>query len=247
MIAELDNCYYLQLEKNLGPANVRNFLAEQAKYPYLLFLDSDVMPIDGLFLRRYVDGLQSNSVLCGGFKYKTDDIPKDSILRFKYGLNIEQQDVLSRSKKPYNSFISMNFLISKESFMKVRFDESFHLGYEDTLFGKRLKECSVKMFHIDNPVYHCVEETSEQFLLKIKRAVANLIGHEKEMKEYVKLLSWYDKVYKLGMQPLLSLLFNTFEPYLVSNLTSKNPSLKLFSFYKLGYLCSLKEHLNKKD
>lgn len=37
-------CRYLQMEENQGPARIRNYLASQARYPYLLFLDSDVMP-----------------------------------------------------------------------------------------------------------------------------------------------------------------------------------------------------------
>ena len=139
----------------------------------------------------------------------------------------------------------MNFMIAKDAFMKVRFDESFHLGYEDTLFGKRLQLAGIDICHIENPVYHCVEETSERFLLKIKRAVGNLIGHEEEMKSYVKLLTWHDKIYKLGMQPICGFIFNATESLIVSNLKSKTPSLKLFAFYKLGYLCSIKQSIKK--
>ena len=245
VIQDWDNCNYLQIENNLGPAKIRNYLADQAQYPYLLFLDSDVLPVNGDFLSKYINNARVNTAVCGGFIYKTDNIPTDSILRFKYGIAVEQQTAASRSQLPYNSFISMNFLISKDAFMKVRFDESFHLGYEDTLFGKRLEQAGVEIIHIDNAVYHCVEETSEKFLMKIKRAVGNLQGHEEEMKSYVKLLKWHDKIYKLGMQPICSFLFNTTEPYIVSNLTSKTPSLKLFAFYKLGYLCSLKQSIKK--
>ena len=109
-----------------------------------------------------------------------------------------------------------------------------------------MEQSDINSCHNDNPVYHCVEETSEKFLVKIKRAVANLQGHEEEMKSYVKLLKWHDKIYKLGMQPICSFIFNKTEPYLISNLISKTPSLKLFAFYKLGYLCSLKQS-KKKD
>ena len=244
-ICKFDNCNYLQLTHNLGPAKIRNYLADKAKYPYLLFLDSDVLPVNDSFLAEYVQHALPNAAVCGGFIYKTDNIPSNSILRFKYGVAVEQQTADTRSKYPYNSFISMSFLISKDAFMKVRFDESFHLGYEDTLFGKRLEQAGIYICHIENPVYHCVEETSEKFLLKIKRAVGNLIGHEEEMKSYVKLLKWHDKVCRLGMQPICSFIFNVTEPYLISNLISKTPSLKLFAFYKLGYLCSLKQGIKK--
>ena len=161
------------------------------------------------------------------------------LFRSKYGMKVEEQSASLRSKHPYHSFISMNFLIAKNAFMKVRFDESFHLGYEDTLFGISLNQNSISVVHIDNPVYHCVVENSDQFLRKIKRAVENLIGHEDEMRTNVKLLKWHQSITKLGMQPICSFTYNHIEPLLHRNLTGGKHSLNLFAFYKLGYLCSL--------
>mgnify|MGYP000050457834 len=151
---------------------------------------------------------------------------------------VEEQSAGQRNKEPYNRFISMNFMICRDAFLKVRFDETFHLGYEDTLFGMQLEQAGVEILHIDNPVYHLVEENSEQFLMKIRRAVRNLDGHIEQMHSHVKLLRWYACVKRLGMAPLVAFLFRQIEKRLVSNLTSRKPSLKLFAFYKLGYLCN---------
>lgn len=243
-VNDLPYCKYLQCEENLGPARIRNYLAEQAQYPYLLFLDSDVLPVEDDFITKYIESAKSNRVVCGGFIYKKENIPSDAVLRFKYGMQVEEQSAAERNNKPYQCFISMNFLIPKDVFMKVRFNESFHLGYEDTLFGMHLEQNGILIEHIDNPVYHCVTETSQQFLLKIKRAVANLIGHEEEMLDYVKLLRWHRMIKQLYMQSLTASLFNGLEPYIKNNLVSANPSLNLFAFYKLGYICYL--HKNKK-
>lgn len=132
----------------------------------------------------------------------------------------------------------MNFMICRDAFLKVCFDESFHLGYEDTLFGMQLEQAGVEILHIDNVVYHLVEENSEQFLMKIRRAVRNLDGHIDQMHSHVKLLRWYTTVKRLKMVSVVAFLFKHNEKRLVSNLTSQHPSLKLFCFYKLGYLCT---------
>ncbi|HAC23222.1 MAG TPA: hypothetical protein DCF91_14210 [Porphyromonadaceae bacterium] len=238
-IEQWEGCRYLQIDNNMGPARIRNFLADQAQFPYLLFLDSDVMPVTNWFIADYIAALGCNKAVCGGFVYQRESIPTNAILRFKYGIEVEEKSALVRSEHPYHSFISMNFLICRTAFLRVRFDESFHLGYEDTLFGIQLEEAGVPVAHIDNPVYHCVEESTEQFLIKIKRAVRNLIGHEQKMHNYVKLLKWHRFVKKLGMQPVFAYFFRKSELKIIANLTSPSPSLKLFAFYKLGYLCTL--------
>lgn len=53
-MTEWQGCRYLQQEENQGPARIRNYLASEARYPYLLFLDSDVMPVSDSFLEEYL-------------------------------------------------------------------------------------------------------------------------------------------------------------------------------------------------
>ena len=139
---------------------------------------------------------------------------------------VEEQSAGQRNKEPYNRFISMNFMICRDAFLKVRFDETFHLGYEDTLFGMQLEQAGVEILHIDNPVYHLVEENSEQFLMKIRRAVRNLDGHIEQMHSHVKLLRWYACVKRLGMAPLAAFLFRQIEKRLVSNLNDVNARIR---------------------
>ena len=45
-----ENCHYRILPQNVGPARIRNVLADQAHYPYLLFMDADTMPASSTFL-----------------------------------------------------------------------------------------------------------------------------------------------------------------------------------------------------
>ena len=128
-MTEWQGCRYLQQEENQGPARIRNYLASEARYPYLLFLDSDVMPVSDSFLEEYLQVARTGRVVCGGFIYPRKSIPANAILRYKYGMAVEEQSAGQRNKEPYNRFISMNFMKCRDAFLKVRFDETFHLGY----------------------------------------------------------------------------------------------------------------------
>jgi glycosyltransferase involved in cell wall biosynthesis len=234
-------CRYLQIERNAGPAVVRNYLADNAQYSYMLFLDADTMPVNDDFLERYLEYAKPYTIVCGGFIYRRDITLIGSELRYRYGIEVEERTPAERSELPYNNFISMNFMIYRETFMKIRFDESFHLGYEDTMFGIRAKSIAAEIHHIDNPVYHNVEEKSDAYLDKTKRAIRNLLGHEDEMTNHVKLLQWYEKAKRMGITASLAKLFKRMEPLFEKNLTSKTPSLHIFALYKLSYLCYLRE------
>lgn len=235
VLNQLDECSIFELGTNYGPAFTRNYLAEKACYPYLLFLDTDTMPIRDNFLSLYLS-YASKQAVCGGFYYQKTN---GSVLRYKYGMQVESQPVAERCKHPHQHFIGMNFFISKELFLRVLFDETLHFGYEDAAFGKRLEEAGIPVLHIDNPVWHLVEEDACAFLDKTRRSVRNLLGHEQELLSYVRLLRWYDKLKRLHAVALTAFLFRVSESFLEKNLIGKHPSLWLFAFYKLGYFCRL--------
>lgn len=240
LINNISGCRYVEYARNGGPAVTRNRLAAEARHPYLLFLDSDVIPVSPRFIAAYVDAARPNTVVCGGFIYHREEPEPQYALRYHYGITVEEKTVAERSKRPYAQFISMNFLIPKEVMLQHPFDESFHLGYEDTLFGMRLEAAGVPVQHIDNAVYHQYHESTDRYLLKIQRAVKNLVGHEAEMQSYVKLLMYYNKLRMFGLIPLVRILFNNTEKRIVKNLCSSKPSLRRFAFYKLGYLIRFK-------
>lgn len=247
-LASWPSCRYIASEENHGVAYARNFLAAQALYPYLLFLDADVMPVSDDFIANYMNaaGAWASAqgearVVCGGFVYpRREQVPLDIRLRHRYGCQVEETTAKERNQTPYRNFISMNFLAARSVFERVLFDTSFRqCGYEDTLFGKQLQASGITIGHIDNPVFHLVEEDSAAYLKKIRVSVENLLGHETEMQPYVRLLQWYASLRRMGLSRLTARLFLRFENALTRHLCGPNPSLKLFAFYKLGYLCVL--------
>ena len=53
IINTLPHCRYIEREKNVGRSAIRNFLAKEAQYPWLLFIDSDLHIDNPLFIENY--------------------------------------------------------------------------------------------------------------------------------------------------------------------------------------------------
>ncbi|MDR0895677.1 MAG: glycosyltransferase [Prevotellaceae bacterium] len=236
-------CRLFELRENHGPAFVRNCLVKLAHYPYLLFLDADTRPIADDFLSQYLRLAQQGRVVCGGFRYvpmtKEYRERHHTALRYKYGVKVESEPASVRKRRPYQHFISMNFFVPREVMLRIPFDETFHLGYEDTAFGKQLADAGISILHIDNDVWHLIIEDTTQFLAKTARAVRNLIGHETELQSYVRLLAAYRFLKRCGAVRATAWLYRQLETRIIRHLLGTNPRLIVFAFYKLGVFCCL--------
>lgn len=238
-IEHLGNCRFIPSTENIGPARIRNKLADQAGYQYLLFLDADVMPVRATFLADYLRDALPGGVVCGGLCYHRTLPQPGYALRYNYGIRVEEKTPEERSRHPYERFISMSFLADRNVFGKVRFDDEMHFGYEDTYFGSLLEQNDVPILHIDNPVYHLSQESSLDYLRKIRTSIVNLSHGIEKQRHHVRLLRWYTFLERCGMTLLVAKVFQTALPAIEKNLTGEHPSLKLFAFYKLGYLCQI--------
>ena len=142
-------------------------------------------------------------MVCGGFCYPEEG---DSFLRNKYGAQVEAQPAAERRKHPYQHFISMNFFIPRELFLRVRFDETFHLGYEDTAFGKgwkmRAYRCCILKTGLASGGGRC-----GFFFGENTPFCENLLGRERELLPYVRLLRWYNCLKRFHAVALTAFLF----------------------------------------
>lgn len=246
-INKFTNVSYSILQKNIGRSAIRNLLAEKAVYDDLLFLDADTFPVHENFVSSYISQINnSEKVVYGGILYQNIKPPKNELLRWIYGIRREALKVSDRNKNTYLSFLSLNFLIKKSVFSKVRFNESIpNLRHEDTLFSFELKQKQIEVIHIENPVYHLGIEDSKTFLRKSEEAVLglqNLVESDLIAQDYVKLSYYFQTIKKYGLKNIIAFTFRIFKPLFINQLLSKNPSLFLFDLYRLGYYCSLKTH-----
>jgi hypothetical protein len=197
--------------------------------------------------------LNKSIVVCGGRSYQSARPTSKYLLHWKYGMDRECRDAISRNQFPTRSFMTNNFLIPKSILQKLPFNE--HLkgyGHEDTLLGIQLFLSGIEVYHIDNPLRHIGLEENEVFLNKTRDGIQNLLtissmGYDKSLLNvHVTLLKAYSKLKKIRLLILVGRLFFLFQPVLLALIRSKNPSLLAFDIYKLGFLCSIRQEITKK-
>lgn len=235
---------YVQLEENLGRTGIRNKLADTAIYPYLLFMDCDSEVKYKNYISRYLPYCMKGIICSGGREYLSEPDAENHIFHWTMGNAKEVVSAEKRAENPNKSFMSCNFLIDKEIFQTVKFDERLK-GYcnEDTLFGIELERNNIFIQHIDNPLYHIGLENANQFLAKVENALRNLhkidrlLNHDPLFIQSVTIIRVYYKLKKWHLPPLIAVSFRLFKKPIKKNLSGKHPNMKLFDFYKLGYLC----------
>jgi len=243
-VNDYEFCRYIVLEANTGRSAVRNKLADEAKYDYLLFIDCDAEVCSTLFIERYLAFCKEESAVIGGTAYDPNENNPHYSLRLAYGRQREARTALERShENTYHNFATFNFLISKSLFQKVRFDESIRgYGHEDTLFGHQLHELGTQFIHIENPLIHKGLDDNETFILKTEEGTRNLYqlyktGRYPFLADESKLLNTYIRIYKTGLTRLLVIAFTPLKPYLQNMLCKPYPSLRLYDIYKLLFIC----------
>ncbi|WP_026903223.1 glycosyltransferase family 2 protein [Pedobacter glucosidilyticus] len=224
------------LDKNIGRSAIRNLLAAKASYPFLLFLDGDSCIKNPNFIKNYLNFIQQNpaaDLVCGLRNYP-ECLNKEYLLHHYYGTKVE----MLASKQ---AFHSSNFLIKKEVFKALQFDERLtHYGYEDVVFGLTAKAKGYTIKNFDNPVIHLQLKTNQQFMADTEDAVQNLAQlmqlpqYEIILKE-IPLIRIYLLFKKTGLWHLLAGL----KSRLRKNMEQEKPnatSIKKLQLYKLLHL-----------
>lgn len=242
-INSLTNCKFIEAKKNKGRTANRQFLAEQAQYEWLLFLDSDVNPKRTDFLEAYIETINSDSeAFFGGFVYPENNTDTTRSLRYTFGKNREEIAVDKRNSNPYKVIISANFLIKKTVFLKLNSVANKNTYGLDYLFGALLKQHHIAIKHIDNPVYHLGIDENIDYLNKTKKAVETLafLYKNKAIKtNAISLLKAFKFIRSIGLSRVFGKITNRFNSKIEDNLKSASPSLFLFDIYRLGYFCRI--------
>jgi len=242
---------YIELEKNIGRAAIRNLFLNFVQNEYLLYIDADSLIIKTDFLETYINKLKLSKidVLYGGRIYPQECNDKSRLLRYRYGISRESKPMHERVLNQYLSFQTNNFVIRKEVFAKIRFNENLkHYGHEDTLFAFILKRNSINIEHIDNAVLNDELETNKDFLDKTELAIQNLfilMNHlsPTEMLD-IYLFKYFIRfrIFLIFMQVLIKPILSVLKWYLV-HFSFLN--IEFFSFYKLLYFSKMYTQIKK--
>lgn len=243
VISTLSNCIYIVNQSNIGRTRTRQRLAEQAKYDCLLFLDADVIPVSSVFILHYVDVINSNTVVFGGYRYEKKQPESSKILRYKYGKEREEKSAEFRSKKPYQYVFSGNMMIQKKLFLELNYDEKEKFYGMDIYFAYQLFSRKIPIHHIDNAIFHHGLESNEIFFEKALHSVVSrkqFLEDKIDIEQLNPLLAHYKKIRRFKLILVAKTIFYIFEPLLKRKILSKKPNLFYFDLYRLGYICSVK-------
>lgn len=267
IIAQLPYCQYIERPKNVGRSAIRNFLAHTAHYSHLIFLDGDVAIKRGNFVQTYLAHRNDADVIIGTLHFSrmqvacdtaediightkrakeetkktTEPMLYDDNLKYRYEQQfLAKHPVKKRMQQPYASFRTTNFMVRRDLLLAYPFDETFlEYGYEDTLFGKQLKEHGATLIHLDNAATIADYEDNATFVAKTEESLRTLAAHAHQLQGYSTLLHTANKLKCLHLLPLIAFVFKLFKGLLHKNLCSNSPSVFLFNVYKLGYYINL--------
>lgn len=232
-IQTLPHCRLLWGKENVGRAAIRNLLAREARFGWLLYVDATLWVPDG-FITDYVRHIGEAQVVCGGSMVDGQSRPQG--LRYQYErASAPRFSAAARSVHPYRAFRTNNFMIARQLMLEhpMRSDIRTY-GYEDVLFGKSLEQAGASILHIDNPVgYHLLEENG-RYLNKVEESLRTLYAYRGELKGYSPLLDGVEMLRKRHLLGLFRLLYWPVSPWVRRNLQGNHPSLFLFKLFKIG-------------
>ena len=234
-INALPYCRLLERGTNSGRAVIRNVLASEARYPWLLFIDSDMTVCRTDFIERYVSTV--GDVVYGGLVIRHTTRQN---LRARYELSRASEHTLERRRQsPYHDFHTANFMIRRDLMLTHPFDERFsRYGYEDVLLGKILQMNAIGIEHIDNPLSFEIFESNAAFVSKTEEGLQTLYSFRHELRGYSRMIDFTEQ------HPIVSVLIRCWhhiaKKWERRHLCSNAPTLCVFTLYRLGYFLSLK-------
>ena len=234
-INALPCCRLLERGMNSGRAVIRNVLANEARYPWLLFIDSDMTVCRTDFIERYISTV--GDVVYGGLVIRHTTRQN---LRARYELSRASEHTLERRRQsPYHDFHTANFMIRRDLMLTHPFDERFsRYGYEDVLLGKTLHMNAIGIEHIDNPLSFEIFESNAAFVSKTEEGLQTLYSFRHELRGYSRMIDFTEQ------HPVVSVLIRCWhhiaKKWERRHLCSNAPTLCVFTLYRLGYFLSLK-------
>ncbi|MCC6816382.1 MAG: glycosyltransferase family 2 protein [Saprospiraceae bacterium] len=236
LLSSLDNVRVIYLQENVGRSAIRNKLLIEAKFDLLIYLDADGKLISNDFIANYLK-YSHCKVVYGGRQYDCNQYSdKEYKLHCRYGTRYESVHVNKRLKNPYLYFHSNNFMVSKSVMEKFQFENKLkEYGYEDILWAITLKQNSIKVYHIENPVLHLGLEIAETFLIKVDSSLKNLASINREKIRIPGSLSSCVKwINIMHLDAVVLPIFRKSESLIRRNLFSNNPYMLALQWYRFG-------------
>lgn len=238
-LLSMEGCRFIVRGQDYGRAANRNFLAQQARYDTLLYIDSGLKP-NPHFVENYVNNVDKAEVVCGNIAVDPDHVDMAN-LRCRNELKAQQRFTAERhAMDPYKNFHTGNFMIQRRVMLAHPLREDIKTyGYEDTLFGKDLSIKGVSIRHIENPVMFVRFESNTRYVEKTREAIVTLYNYRHELEGYSPLLHLACLAGRYHLAGAVRLFHSLFGRMMEANLESRHPNLHVFSIYRLCLLVNM--------
>ena len=166
---------FVRLARNEGRSKGRNRLVSHARGDAFLFLDSDMLPDDPRFLRRWLELVETSDppVAFGGFSLKQVEPRPEQALHRAMAARSDCLDAATRALHPEKHVFTSNLLVRRDVFDAEAFDEGFAgWGWEDVEWGMRVAR-RWPILHIDNPATHLGLDNARTMAAKYEQSAAN--------------------------------------------------------------------------
>jgi glycosyltransferase involved in cell wall biosynthesis len=166
----------ITFHENQGRSAARNRLIQQARAPYILFLDSDMAPDSDRFLRDWLALITrvKPAIAYGGFT--TLQVPKLPELALARAL-AERGDchvARDRVRRGALAVATSNLLVRADIMRQVSFDSDFSgWGWEDIDWALRAADAGYAISHVPIPATHMGLDVPEVLLDKFAKAGPN--------------------------------------------------------------------------
>lgn len=244
LINELPNCRFIRSMENVGRARNCNKLIALAAGEWCLIMDSDAKVVREDYITTYLDAIGKNPDvdIIDGDLVNPDTLPSPVVtLRYFYEKHAEPMRKASvRQQHAFERFSTFNVLVRKSALEEVPFDsDCTEYGYEDALMGVEMGRHGKKILHVDNPLMHLGFEKNEIYLRKVETSLRTLKKLGDKMLPHTTIGKYVETLRRRHLILPVKMAYTMSRPLLRRNLLGSKPSLRVFAFYKLGYLLNL--------
>jgi glycosyltransferase involved in cell wall biosynthesis len=161
---------------NQGRARARNRLIAGARAPYLLFLDSDMLPDQPDFLSAWTALITrvSPAIAYGGFSTLQASRAPELALARALAERIDCLPARDRTERGGLAVATSNLLVRADITQAVPFDDGFSgWGWEDVDWALRAVGAGFAVAHVDIPATHLGLDEPQTLLAKFRQAGPN--------------------------------------------------------------------------